>query len=313
MLESEPVYHENFQHWEKRLDFSTLQILNLWGVEAATLVSMSSHSFKSHRVLVIDLEYLEDYDRDYSPDEVLRLDEAASSFFSGLAPLQSVQFSVVPACENAFQTILWCHGKSLRTLSLVSPPGSYLPGPLMTVSRIRQIQAHCPNIRDLRPPVLRTHGNPEEATIYQALGVFTQLTYLVFQLLLTEPEHLNPPQIFSQEILIRAAVDESLNREIYTRITTTGARSQQCLRVKMSIKWIPQELTHIASVMARHWERTRPPRVGNYPADVKVDVKDIGAMVRDLQRCRRQTKLGPYEKVSREQPRAGRMIGRASP
>ncbi len=171
--------------------------------------------------------------------------------------------------KSTFQTVLLYHGKSLHTLPLVQPPRSSLPGPLMTTSRIRQIQENCPNIRDLRFPVWRTGRSPGEAVIYQTLGVFTQFTNLELQLHLVEPDPeslddldpaepdpeldleleplsddsdaesesmpgpIYPPpiririQIPYREILIRAAVDESLSRKIFTIIVTAGARSLQ--------------------------------------------------------------------------------------
>lgn len=186
--------------------------------------------------------------------------------------------------------------------------------PLMTVRRVQQIQAHCPNIRDLRVSVLRTRGNPaeNEATIYQALGAFTHLTHLEFQLHLIEPypehivvnaDYIYRPQIPDQELLIRAAVDEALAREIFTKVITAGARALQYLRVQASTDWVPLNIEPIASIMARNWDCMRIPMVGNSPANIQVDVKEIGVRLKDLERRNDggpKVGLAPYETIFRE-------------
>ncbi|BCS26199.1 uncharacterized protein APUU_50910S [Aspergillus puulaauensis] len=309
-----PAAIYTFKLWENKLDFSTLQVLHLWEVDVKTLLSASSHSFKSLRVLALHLKYPEDHNMDYSLDEAIYLDKAAASFVLALPPLKKVHFSGVHRHENTFQTILQLHGATLHTLSLILLPSSSLPGPLMTVSRVQQIQAHCPNIRDLRVSILRTRGNAaeSEATIYQTLGLFTYLTHLELQLHLRDPypeslvndaDYIDPQQIPDQELLVRAAVDEPLAREIFTKIITAGARSLQYLRVKTSTTWIPQNIKPIASIMARHWDCIRIPRVGNNPADIQVDVKEIGTRLRDLRRREHgglKVGLAPYEKIFRE-------------
>ncbi|OJJ08132.1 hypothetical protein ASPVEDRAFT_47338 [Aspergillus versicolor CBS 583.65] len=309
-----PARIDLFRQWETKLDFSTLQVLHLWQVDVKTLQSVSSHSLKSLRVLAIDLKYPEDHDMNYSLDEAIRLDEAAASFVLALPPLNKVHFSGVHRHENAFQTIIQFHGASLHTLSLISSPCSSLPGPLMTVSRVQQIQAHCPNIRDLRVPILRTRGNAAEgeATMYQNLGVFTHLTHLELQLRPREPDpesliddtdYIDPQQIPDQELLVRAAVDEALAREIFTKIITAGARSLQYLRVQTLTDWVPLDLEPIASIMARNWDCMRIPRVRNSPANIQVDVKEIGARLKDLERRKNggpKVSLAPYEKIFRE-------------
>ncbi len=309
-----PASISSFKLWENKLDFSTLQVLHLWRVDAKTLLSASSHSFESLRVLAIDLKDPVGHNMDYSLEEAIYLDKAAASFILALPPLKKVHFSGVHRHENTFQTILQFHGASLHTISLILLPCSSLPGPLMTVSRVQQIQAHCPNIRDLRVSILRTRGTAleSEATMYQALGVFTYLTHLELQLHLREPDpeslvsdadYIDPQQIPDQELLVRAAVDEPLAREIFTKIITAGARSLQYLRVKTSTTWIPQDLKPIASIMARHWDCMRIPRVGNSPADIQVDVKENGTRLRDLKRREHgglKVGLAPYEETFRE-------------
>ncbi|KAL4913975.1 hypothetical protein BDW62DRAFT_220323 [Aspergillus aurantiobrunneus] len=256
-----PSIMQYFRPWGECLDFSVLRILHLWEVTGETLISLNTPSFNCLKVLAIDLEYPEDRRaEEYSAGKASRLDEAASSFLS----------------------------ESLHYLSLISP-GTSLTA-LITVGQIKQIQEACPKIRDLRLPILRTQGNADEVAIYKALGRFTQLTDLLFQLHLEahkpNPEPFDhtpsPPSIPSPETLVNVAVDGSLARGIFNTVVTTGARSLQRLKLKRSKTSIPYAVDTIASIMMRQWECTKLPRNGNEDPEIKIDVREIGAKARLL-------------------------------
>ncbi|KAL2827567.1 hypothetical protein BDW59DRAFT_144007 [Aspergillus cavernicola] len=309
-----PAQFDYFETWEKHIAFSDLRTLHLWEATFDTLELARRHQFESLKILALDLEYTDDQREGPTQDDELLLDEAASKFLSAIAsPLESMHLSGVPHATQTFQAILDQHGKSLHTLSLITPGGNSLAGPQMSTSRIKQIKAQCPNIRDLRLPIRRTSGDANEIKIYQAFGEFPYLTDLSLELQLTDgtPES----RTFSagddknaRDIFMSIAVDEVLAREIFTKITNAGARSLQRFKLTVNSETAPIELEPIAHVMKRQWKCIRFPggEDGNAEArDINVVAREIGAKKRVLldkldEEEYHPTRLGLYERVFRE-------------
>ncbi|KAL4862847.1 hypothetical protein BDV12DRAFT_202666 [Aspergillus spectabilis] len=247
--------------WENRLDFSTLRTLQLWDVDAEALEALSrrGHNFSSLRTLAIQLEYPQDpISETYSTDLASLLDSAAASFLSSLPPLQNIRLSRLPGAaisERAFQAVMSRHGTSLHTLSLTTPPtGDPPPTQATTLHQIDQMKSHCPNLRDLRLPIHRTHGNAAEVAIYNALGSLTTLTDLLIQFHITEPSSPETENQLSKETLLSAPVDETLVREIFTLVFDAGARRLQRLKVRYCEGSTPVGFRGVASGLVREWD-----------------------------------------------------------
>ncbi|KAL4901757.1 hypothetical protein BDW74DRAFT_181471 [Aspergillus multicolor] len=260
-LSISPATMQHFTPWEARLDFSALETLQLWDVQAETLMALSTHSgsLAMLKTLALHTESPEDrISQEYSADKAARLDDAATWFLSALGlgrvRLERVHLSGGPHLGKSFRQLLFSHGRSLRTLSLIAPARYAESGPRITVSRIKEIQTHCPHIQDLRLSLRRTHGNADEVAVYDALGKTTRLTCLTLQFHLLDQnpdstshsdsespalaiEHDPEP---SGETLISAAVDTPLARAIFTRIVKAGARSLQTLKILHADKLPPR-------------------------------------------------------------------------
>ncbi|KAL4903560.1 hypothetical protein BDW74DRAFT_179557 [Aspergillus multicolor] len=294
-----PAKMQYFAPSEGMLDFSTLETLHLWDIEAGVLMLLCrrhrhNHTFTRLQSLALHLEYPEDRDtEEYSPAKALRLDETASSFLSIL--------------DKAFQTLLTNHGPSLHTLSLVSPAGAGYAetGAWITIDRLHQIQTRCPNLRALRIPLLRSRGDANEMGIYNALGNlgFSRLTDLVLLFHLTDGTSgsFDAASGPSRRMLINAAMDHPLAREIFTYIVNAGARSLQTLKITYADGALPYKLAGIAGVMARQWECTRRAALvlGNASSDFDIDMMEIGIKARRLRESGR-VRPGMWKRVFRE-------------
>jgi hypothetical protein len=228
--------------------------------------------------------------------------------------LQSIHLSGIPICERAFQAVIDHHGKTLHTLSLVSPGSCSTAGVQATPSRIRKIHKHCPNIRDLRLPIRRKKGDSREVDIYKAFGVFSSLTDLLLQLDMTNGL---PPPLFSRpsteaqwvlDTFINAAVDEALVLTMIHKIVRSGAHSLQRFKVISNLEDThPVDLANIVHVMARKWKCTRFPAIRDKdaePCEAKVVVEELGAKARmfrnTLSHDEDRVRLDPYEPLFRQ-------------
>ncbi|KAL3471351.1 hypothetical protein BJX99DRAFT_250522 [Aspergillus californicus] len=305
-----PSIMQYFEPWGNCLDFSALRTLRLWSVTAETLLFLSSHSLACLETLAIDLDYPADRRAErYSAEVAAHQDDAASSLLSCLPPLSSLHLSGFPTPEKTFNSILQYHGASLQTVSLISP-GDSCTTPI-TVRQLKQLQETCPNVRDLRLPILRAQGNASEVAIYKTIGTFTHLTDLLLQLHLDaheprlEPDLFDrsptPPIIPTPEMLVNLAVDESLAQMVFSTIITAGARSLQRLRVKRSSISIPYELGSIAPIMMRQWECTYLPGGGSRDQEhpSRIHVWEIGRKAR-LLRLIQGVELGVCEDAFRQ-------------
>jgi hypothetical protein len=154
--------------WERQVDFSALQTLQLWYVGLKTLEKASECQFSPLKALVLELNF-DDFD---TTRETLgqRMDAARSALLLHLAPLQSLHLGRIFA-QLSFQAVLEHHGSSLRTLALFPAISyTYYEPFRMTPERINMIRTRCANMSDLRLSTPRSKGDRQEVEAYRALG-----------------------------------------------------------------------------------------------------------------------------------------------
>jgi hypothetical protein len=108
------------------------------------------------------------------------------------------------------------HGPSLKGL-IVEPYGRALSEyPILDVSDIFQLAAHCPNLEELRLQIKKSMGSRAECELCNALGKLTNLHSLVLDLHFdarSEPalRHADTPDLVAlRKIFINAATDDNL-------------------------------------------------------------------------------------------------------
>jgi hypothetical protein len=116
------------------------------------------------------------------------------------------------------------------------------------------MKSYCPNLRDLRLLIHRTHGNAAEVAIYNALGSLTTLTDLLIQFHITEPSSPETENQPSKETLLSAPVDETLVREIFTLVFDAGARRLQRLKLRYCEGSTPVGFRGVTSGLVREWD-----------------------------------------------------------
>lgn len=221
----------------------------------------------------MELEYADDDEGNPRENEISRLDQTASAFLSQIAsPLESIHLSGLLAAEKTFQALLDHHGPSLSKLSLASADS--WTKLVITVDRIQRIRTHCPNLRDLRIPILYTSGGTREAELYQALGDFPCLTDVsVLLQLATEPNILPPSDLaLVRDMLVSLFVNDDLARDILITIVKAGASSLQRLDVKLEAATTPRKLDDITDLMPRNWKALRIPGASENDIDAIVQV-----------------------------------------
>ncbi|KAL5338319.1 hypothetical protein BJX70DRAFT_367278 [Aspergillus crustosus] len=309
-----------FRIWEGHIAFSELQVLQLWQVNMETLSAARGLQLSSLRTLALDLQYPLDLSRGFDYVVAYRLDGLAAEFLSEMAvPLQNIHLSGIPTCDRAFLAALEHHGKTLLTISLVSPGSGSRAGVQMTASQITEIHRKCPKIRDLRLPIQRTRGDSREVGIYKALGIFSYLTNLLLQLDLTDGLPLRHQGINQEDrvlnTFVNAAVDETLVRAMLHKIVAAGAHALETFKVIVNLEVTDSvDLVDVAQPMARKWKCTRFPAFkdkGAEPWQAKAIVEEMGARARTfslaLPHFEHRGSLGPYEPLFR------RLWGKRSP
>ncbi|KAL3458135.1 hypothetical protein BJX64DRAFT_292495 [Aspergillus heterothallicus] len=180
-----PALCEFLKIWENHVDFSKLRSLQLWNVSAEGLEFLMESSFDSLTALALSLSPGEQGYGTLPEGEVLRVDEAASSFISMIeSPLESVHLGGVYYAEETLQALLEHHGSSLRTLSMMSSsPRRKLSSDygalalVVTADDVNQIQDYCPDLRDLRLTVAAADFDEEDyLELFEAIGGCERLT-----------------------------------------------------------------------------------------------------------------------------------------
>ena len=284
----EPACIENFRPWASSPLFANLRSLHLRQVDAETLAQASRLKFPSLKSLVIGLKVDFGPDRgDQEDDECKTIDSAAATFLESLPSLESVHISGLFA-RDALWAALVHHSKTLHTLS-ITPHEPTVPGWRITPDTIRLISLQCPNIRDLRLRIPRTMGDSREVAIYKAIGrLLPHLTRLSLELDcfaawgfnpeqssddLSDDERASPEERAAldrkrtRDILLSAAVDETLTRAIFNTIREahpSSSCSSPLVRLKITpfleyfLRALP-DLEPVVFSMMREWVCVRDP------------------------------------------------------
>ncbi|KAL2843890.1 hypothetical protein BJY01DRAFT_248447 [Aspergillus pseudoustus] len=144
---------------------------------------------------------------------------------------------------STLKRITEAHGRTLQGLILTPDAQDRFIGlveiveykyPELTDSEIIQLGQDCPNLHELRLPIRRSAGGPQECNIYRALGQFPNLRTLIVDLHFNAEFQLGRPLELShvRTSFINAATDEKLASDIWSLIASKqNTRGLQNLRI----------------------------------------------------------------------------------
>ncbi|KAJ5775330.1 uncharacterized protein N7511_000341 [Penicillium nucicola] len=222
-LQGLSLYGRDPWSWNTQADFNDLRVLELLQANETTLQMAASREYPALSSLTLQ--------------PCCNIDEQLiRQLFCSLPPLESLhlcgQYS-----EETFQAILDLHGESIRKLCLV-PVTLYdeFDYHRITPEFLKLIRTHCPNLRELRVPTIRSAGRKEECDLYRALGEFPKLNNLTLKLQQCDQipdmdpgefknfvERDRRREMVIREWFINIAVDERLVREIFFFIAGTSS------------------------------------------------------------------------------------------
>ncbi|PGH23175.1 hypothetical protein AJ80_02812, partial [Polytolypa hystricis UAMH7299] len=203
--------------WSKHTDFSKLRCLEFDRIPVDTLRTLTQLAedgqLKSLHTLIFLLE-------PYPCETMPLLDEYTGSLLQALPPLRNLGLRACVA-DKVFTALLTHHGPALHTLDFKQ---SYEFA--LTHTHISLLQQHCPNLRAVTLRVRRSQGDKNETRIYRTLGKLAHLhsADLSFDIGVGNVNLENPSDLDIHDILINAAIDESLARSIFDVIATANAR-----------------------------------------------------------------------------------------
>ncbi|KAL3460847.1 hypothetical protein BJX64DRAFT_262321 [Aspergillus heterothallicus] len=144
---------------------------------------------------------------------------------------------------SSLKRITETHGRTLQGLIITPDAQTRFTGlaeiveykyPELADFEVAQLSQDCPKLQELRIPIRRSAGNPQECNLYRALGHFSNLHTLITDLHFNSQIQPNRPLELShaRTSFINAATDEKLVSDIWSHITSAQhTRRLQSLRI----------------------------------------------------------------------------------
>lgn len=171
--------------------------------------------------------------------------------------------------ERPLEAILAHHGRSLRCLRLDTADH-------VSLLHLDKFQQHCPGLRELHVPILRTQGNRHEVELYRSLGRFSRLERLTLWMRILpaneyvtrtldnfKKEDTEGHTEWLQHVFTNAAIDAALARCIFRIISTAQGPKEtlQYLRVQPRdisrlpsfVSWPDVKTSYLLTWIARSW------------------------------------------------------------
>ncbi len=261
------------ENWSCYTNFTNLRCFSLlWDPKSGiALAKMAIRSeFKSVNTLAIT----------EIQDETKQTQEALKQILENLNPLHRLCLEGYISNE-AFDIVLRCHGKALRSLSVYPYRDDELRNPLVVFSEavVQRLAEQCPKLEEVQLPISRTRGDHQETGIYRMLSRLPRLRRAFLRLgFWVGPdeddwdEETDGPHPFSQcrlsgeeipfaylrEAFSNSAMDATLALSIFDLISSGGSLTY--LRLEMDRKMGPYapepphcHFTNILRWFGRSW------------------------------------------------------------
>ena len=160
-------------------------------------------------------------------EDRVEIESTMTRLFLSLHPL--VELGIVGARVTTFEAILERHGGELQVFRVKEF--------ILSQRQVIQLRESCPKVRELSIEIIRSAGDHIEVEAYRALGSIRDLKSLSLMLQCTDYRHGNGPDdpgllmlpsddeedqeamaIAIRQVLVNAAVDESLARSIFRQM-----------------------------------------------------------------------------------------------
>lgn len=311
-----PICRREIETWRTTTTISTLRVLQLtlWLEPDALELLATECVFPHLTTLVFSTPALSTSTEEWW--------DHAKCFLRQLPPLSDITLSGDKE-EMLFHTILKHHGPTLRRLSFTGNNDGHirLTNTKRTVEKIRD---NCPLLNNLHMHMPRSRGNAHEVAVYKELGTLSRLQHLTLNLSAfgnpsTDRSPMPTDRSFGDDLypfgsrevsacfqiyrgliydaLINGAVDETLARSIFSKISTTKADSALPLE-ELNLTVYGGGLFHdcmtqrsffdVVQHLGRLWRLVRNPR----------DDRRDEIMVTEVDKAKREARAPPIEQLT---------------